>query len=68
MERLFRFLLVAVFAVVFVSCGVFFSSMDGRWNIKDPDKRIIVVPCIKCKSIDTCEGIVMADTGLTDIY
>ena len=37
-------------------------------NIKDPDKRIIVVPCIKCKSIDTCEGIVMADTGLTDIY
>ena len=37
-------------------------------NIKDPDKRIIVVPCMKCRSIDTCEGIVMADTGLTDIY
>jgi len=37
-------------------------------NIKDPDKRIIVVPCIMCKSIDTCEGIVIADTGLTDIY
>ena len=37
-------------------------------NIKDPSKRIVVVPCIKCKSIDTCEGIVIADTGLTDIY
>jgi hypothetical protein len=37
-------------------------------NIKDPNKRIIVVPCIKCNSIDTCEGVVIADTGLTDIY
>ena len=37
-------------------------------NIKDPRKKFIVVPCIKCKSIDTCQGIVIADTGLTDIY
>jgi hypothetical protein len=37
-------------------------------NISDPQKRIVVVPCIKCKSIDTCEGIVIADTGLTEIY
>ena len=37
-------------------------------NIKDPNKRIVVVPCSKCSSIDTCEGIVIADTGLTDIY
>jgi hypothetical protein len=37
-------------------------------NIKDPDKRFVVVPCIKCNSIDTCEGVVIADTGLTDIY
>jgi hypothetical protein len=37
-------------------------------NIKDPHKKIIVVPCSKCRSIDTCEGIVIADTGLTDIY
>jgi len=37
-------------------------------NIKDPRKKAIVVPCIKCKSIDTCEGIIIADTGLTDIY
>jgi hypothetical protein len=37
-------------------------------QIKDQSKRIIVVPCIKCNSIDTCEGIVIADTGLTEIY
>ena len=37
-------------------------------NIKDPGKRIVVVPCIKCKNIDTCQGVVIADTGLTDIY
>ena len=37
-------------------------------QIKDPGKRIIVVPCSKCKSIDTCEGIVIADTGLIEIY
>ena len=37
-------------------------------NIRDPGKRVIVVPCVKCSSIDTCEGIVIADTGLTDIY
>ncbi len=37
-------------------------------NLKDPGKRIVVVPCRMCKSIDTCEGIVIADAGLTDIY
>jgi len=37
-------------------------------NIKDPNKRIIVVPCVKCKSVDACEGIIIADTGLTEIY
>jgi hypothetical protein len=37
-------------------------------HIKDPGKRIVVVPCIKCQSIDTCAGIVLADVGLTDLY
>ena len=37
-------------------------------NIKDPNKNVVVVPCVKCKSIDTCQGIVIADTGLTEIY
>jgi hypothetical protein len=37
-------------------------------RITSPGKRALVVPCIKCKSIDTCEGIIIADTGLTDIY
>lgn len=37
-------------------------------NIKDPDKRIVVVPCRMCCSIDTCEGIVITDTNLTEFY
>jgi hypothetical protein len=37
-------------------------------NLRSPNKRVIVVPCIKCCSIDRCEGIVLADTGLTEIY
>jgi hypothetical protein len=37
-------------------------------NLKNPNKRIIVVPCRECSDIDTCEGIVMADTGLTEFY
>ena len=37
-------------------------------NIKRPGKRAVVVPCRMCNSIDTCRGIVIADTGLTEIY
>jgi len=37
-------------------------------RIKTPGKKAVVVPCRMCKSIDTCEGIVIADTGLTDLY
>jgi hypothetical protein len=37
-------------------------------KIKDPHKKVIVLPCAKCKSIDTCDGIVIADAGLTEIY
>ena len=46
--------------------GALTEYFNGQ--IKDAGKRIVVVPCIKCKSIDTCEGIVIADTGLIDIY
>ncbi len=31
------------------------------------DRRIIVVPCKQCNSIDRCRGTVIADVGLTDI-
>jgi hypothetical protein len=37
-------------------------------RIETPGKKAVVVPCIRCKSIDTCEGIVIADTGLTEMY
>jgi hypothetical protein len=37
-------------------------------NIRHPGKKAIVVPCMKCRNIDTCEGIILADRGLTDMY
>ena len=32
------------------------------------DRRVIVVPCSLCDSIDRCRGTVIADVGLTDLY
>ena len=37
-------------------------------GFQDPHKRIIVVSCRSRRSVDTCEGIVLADVGLTEIY
>jgi len=37
-------------------------------GMKDPAKKIAVVPCRLRKSADTCQGIVLADFGLTDLY
>ncbi|MBN2409006.1 MAG: hypothetical protein JXE07_04655 [Candidatus Aminicenantes bacterium] len=37
-------------------------------GIQDPGKRIIVVPCELRKNIDSCQGIVLADVGLTEMY
>lgn len=37
-------------------------------GFEDPRKKIIVVRCLLRKSVDTCQGIVLADTGLTELY
>jgi hypothetical protein len=37
-------------------------------GLEDPAKKIIVVSCASRRSVDTCEGIVLADVGLTEIY
>jgi hypothetical protein len=37
-------------------------------GLEDPSKKIIVVPCALRHNVDTCEGIVLADVGLTEIY
>ncbi len=37
-------------------------------GIEDPAKRIAVVPCSLRKFVDTCQGIVLADVGLTELY
>jgi len=46
------------------------AALNEYFNqqLKAPGKRIMVVPCKLAKSLDTCRGIVIADTGLTDIY
>jgi hypothetical protein len=37
-------------------------------GLRDPSKKIVVVPCRLRKSVDTCQGIVLADVGLTELY
>jgi hypothetical protein len=50
------------------SAGIQALSEYFNAGIKRRNKRVIVVPCIECKSIDTCQGIIIADTGLMEIY
>ena len=37
-------------------------------GLQEGQRRIIVVPCKKRISVDTCQGVVLADVGLTDMY
>ncbi|MEW5900370.1 MAG: hypothetical protein AB1715_02780 [Acidobacteriota bacterium] len=37
-------------------------------GLLDPMKKIVVVSCKLRQSPDTCQGIVLTDTGLTDLY
>jgi hypothetical protein len=37
-------------------------------GLQDSSKEIVVVPCELRKSVDTCQGIVLADVGLTELY
>jgi hypothetical protein len=37
-------------------------------GLHDPGKLIRIVPCDLRNSVDTCQGVVLADVGLTEIY
>jgi hypothetical protein len=37
-------------------------------GLHDPSKKILIVPCRLRPDVDTCEGVVLADVGLTDFY
>lgn len=37
-------------------------------NLRDPDKKITVVPCRLRRSVDACQGVILADVGLTELY
>jgi hypothetical protein len=39
-----------------------------NYGLQDPLKKILVVPCTLRKSVDTCQGVVLADVGLTELY
>lgn len=45
------------------------EALNGYFNqrIQQPGKKILVVPCRQCCSIDVCKGLVLADTGLTEM-
>jgi hypothetical protein len=36
-------------------------------HLEELGRRVVVVPCRMCNSIDRCRGTVIVDTGLTDI-
>ncbi|MFH1676681.1 MAG: hypothetical protein ABIC40_06615, partial [bacterium] len=37
-------------------------------NIKTPGKRVIFLPCSERKSIEFCEGEIIADVGMKEIH
>jgi hypothetical protein len=37
-------------------------------DLHDPKKRITVVPCEMRRSVNSCQGLILADVGLTDLY
>jgi len=37
-------------------------------RIRTPGKRVVFVPCILRKSIDTCQGEIIADVGLKELF
>lgn len=46
------------------------AALNEYFNrqIQNPGKRILVVSCQRRRSADTCQGIVLADVGLTELY
>jgi len=46
------------------------QALNEYFNRKlvNTSKSIVVVPCELCCGIDKCQGIIIADTGLTDFY
>jgi hypothetical protein len=38
-----------------------------EYEFKDTGKRILVVPCIMRRSVDSCQGVSLAETGLAEL-
>lgn len=50
------------------SDGVEALNQYFNQDVGPEDRKVIVVPCKVCDSIDKCRGIVIADVGLTELY
>ena len=48
--------------------GVLALSEYFNQRLRSGRRKIVVVPCKMCDRIDRCEGIVIADAGLTEFY
>jgi hypothetical protein len=46
------------------------AALEQYFNqrLRSARRKIVVVPCKMCDRIDRCQGIVIADIGLTDFY
>ncbi len=46
------------------------AALEQYFNqqLRSGRRKIKVVPCMMCDRIDRCQGIIIADTGLTDFY
>jgi hypothetical protein len=46
------------------------AALDEHFNqrLRPGRKKIRVVPCMMCSNVDCCRGIVIADSGLTDLW
>ena len=43
MQKIFRFIILVLFATLLVSCDLFLFPHDGRWNPLDPDNELVEV-------------------------
>ncbi len=50
------------------SAGIKALNEYFNQDLHDPEKKIIVVPCSLRRSVDTCQGVVLSDVGLTELF
>jgi len=52
MQKIFRFIVLLIFMILLVSCDVFLSPREGRWNLLDPDNELEWVDVVLPVEVD----------------